>query len=133
MNGIAEPGEVLAAGGRVVNLVDLADVYMTFFLPEREAGRVAMGADVRLILDAVPQYVIPAKVSYVASVAQFTPKTVETESEREKMMFRVKARIDPALLREHMEQVKTGLPGIAWLKLDADVPWPDELAVNVPQ
>ena len=129
----AEPGEVLAAGGRVVNLVDLADVYMTFFLPEREAGRVAMGADVRLILDAVPQYVIPAKVSYVASVAQFTPKTVETESEREKMMFRVKARIDPALLREHMEQVKTGLPGIAWLKLDADAPWPDELAVNVPQ
>ena len=106
---------------------------MTFFLPEREAGRVAMGADVRLILDAVPQYVIPAKVSYVASVAQFTPKTVETESEREKMMFRVKARIDPALLREHMEQVKTGLPGIAWLKLDADAPWPDELAVNVPQ
>jgi len=129
----AEPGEVLAAGGRVVNLVDLADVYMTFFLPEREAGRVAMGADVRLILDAVPQYVIPAKVSYVASVAQFTPKSVETESEREKMMFRVKARIDPALLREHMEQVKTGLPGIAWLKLDADAPWPDELAVNVPQ
>lgn len=129
----AEPGEVLAAGGRVVNLVDLADVYMTFFLPEREAGRVAMGADVRLILDAVPQYVIPARVSYVASVAQFTPKTVETESEREKMMFRVKARIDPALLREHMEQVKTGLPGIAWLKLDADAPWPDELAVNVPQ
>lgn len=129
----AEPGEVLAAGGRVVNLVDLADVYMTFFLPEREAGRVAMGSDVRLILDAVPQYVIPAKVSYVASVAQFTPKTVETESEREKMMFRVKARIDPALLREHMEQVKTGLPGIAWLKLDADAPWPDELAVNVPQ
>jgi len=129
----AEPGEVLAAGGRVVNLVDLSDVYMTFFLPEREAGRVAMGADVRLILDAVPQYVIPAKVSYVASVAQFTPKTVETESEREKMMFRVKARIDPALLREHMEQVKTGLPGIAWLKLDADAPWPDELAVNVPQ
>jgi len=129
----AESGEVLAAGGRVVNLVDLADVYMTFFLPEREAGRVAMGADVRLILDAVPQYVIPAKVSYVASVAQFTPKTVETESEREKMMFRVKARIDPALLREHMEQVKTGLPGIAWLKLDADAPWPDELAVNVPQ
>ena len=129
----AQTGEVLGTGGRVLNLVDLSDVYMTFFLPEREAGRVVLGAEVRIILDAVPQYVIPAKVSYVASVAQFTPKTVETESEREKMMFRVKARIDPALLREHMEQVKTGLPGIAWLKLDADAPWPDELAVNVPQ
>ena len=129
----AAKSQVIGTGGRVLNLVDLSDVYMTFFLPEREAGRVVLGAEVRIILDAVPQYVIPAKVSYVASVAQFTPKTVETESEREKMMFRVKARIDPALLREHMEQVKTGLPGIAWLKLDADVPWPDELAVNVPQ
>jgi len=106
---------------------------MTFFLPERQAGRVAMGSEVRLVIDAAPQYVIPAKVTYVASVAQFTPKTVETESEREKLMFRVKARIDPKLLRKHMEQVKTGLPGIAYLKLDADAEWPAHLQINVDQ
>ncbi len=111
---IAQPGEVLAGGGKVLNLVDLADVYMTFFLPETVAGRVALGADVRVVLDAAPDYVIPAKVSYVASVAQFTPKTVETASERQKLMFRVKAQIDPGLLRQHLEQVKTGLPGVAW-------------------
>ena len=128
---VTQPGEVLGAGGKLLNLVDLADVYMTFFLPQRQAGRVAIGADVHLVLDAAPQYVIPAKVSYVASVAQFTPKTVETESEREKLMFRVKARIDPALLREHMEQVKTGLPGMAYLKLDADAEWPEQLRINV--
>lgn len=128
---VAQPGEVLGAGGKLLNLVDLTDVYMTFFLPERQAGRVAIGAEVRLVIDAAPQYVIPAKVSYVASVAQFTPKTVETESEREKLMFRVKARIDPELLKRHMEQVKTGLPGMAYLKLDADSGWPDHLQVNV--
>ena len=128
---VAQPGEVLGAGGKLLNLVDLADVYMTFFLPERQAGRVAIGAEVRLVIDAAPQYVIPAKVSYVASVAQFTPKTVETESEREKLMFRVKARIDPELLRKHMEQVKTGLPGVAYLKLDADAEWPAHLQINV--
>ena len=128
---VAQPGEVLGAGGKLLNLVDLTDVYMTFFLPERQAGRVAIGAEVRLVIDAAPQYVIPAKVSYVASVAQFTPKTVETESEREKLMFRVKARIDPELLKRHMEQVKTGLPGMAYLKLDADSEWPDHLQVNV--
>ncbi|WP_313087339.1 HlyD family efflux transporter periplasmic adaptor subunit [Pseudomonas sp.] len=128
---VAQPGEVLGAGGKLLNLVDLADVYMTFFLPERQAGRVAIGAEVRLVIDAAPQYVIPAKVSYVASVAQFTPKTVETESEREKLMFRVKARIDPELLKKHMEQVKTGLPGMAYLKLDGEAHWPDELQVNV--
>lgn len=128
---VAQPGEVLAAGGKLLNLVDLADVYMTFFLPERQAGRVALGSEVHIVIDAAPQYVIPARVSYVASVAQFTPKTVETESEREKLMFRVKARIDPALLRKHMEQVKTGLPGMAYIKLDDAAEWPAHLQVNV--
>ena len=77
---VTQPGEVLGAGGKLLNLVDLTDVYMTFFLPERQAGRVALGSEVRLVIDAAPQYVIPAKVIYVASVAQFTPKTVETAS-----------------------------------------------------
>lgn len=130
---IAEPGEVIGAGGKVLNLVDLSDVYMTFFLPEKQAGRVALGADVRLVIDAVPQYVIPAKVSYVASVAQFTPKTVETASEREKLMFRVKARLDPELLQRHITQVKTGVPGVAYLRLDPQAEWPAELAIKVPQ
>lgn len=130
---IAQPGEVLGAGGRVLNLVDLSDVYMTFFLPTQEAGKVALDSDARLVLDAAPQYVIPAKVSFVASVAQFTPKTVETANEREKLMFRIKARIDPELLRKHLQQVKTGLPGMAYLKLDPDAEWPSELAVKVGQ
>lgn len=128
---VAEPGEVLAAGGNVLNLIDLTDVYMTFFLPTSQAGRVALGDDVRLVLDAAPEYVIPARASFVASAAQFTPKTVETASEREKLMFRVRARIDPQLLKEHLEQVKTGLPGMAYLKLDPQAEWPDSLQVNV--
>ena len=77
---IAQPGEVLAAGGRVLNLVDLTDVYMTFFLPEETAGKIITGAEVRLVLDALPDTPIPASISYVASVAQFTPKTVETQA-----------------------------------------------------
>ncbi|WEE75428.1 HlyD family efflux transporter periplasmic adaptor subunit [Comamonas testosteroni] len=129
---VAQPGEVLGAGGKVLNLVDLSDVYMTFFLPETVAGRVALGSEVRIVLDAAPQYVIPAQVSFVASTAQFTPKTVETASERQKLMFRVKARIDRALLAKHLEQVKTGLPGVAWVRLDAQQPWPANLA-NVVQ
>lgn len=127
---VAQPGEVLGAGGKVLNLVDLADVYMTFFLPERQAGVVALGSEVRVVLDAAPEFVIPASVSYVASVAQFTPKTVETANEREKMMFRVKARIDPELLRKYQDQVKTGLPGMAYLKLAPEAQWPAHLQLN---
>lgn len=127
---VAQPGEVLGAGGRVLNLLDLADVYMTFFVPEVVAGRLALGSEARLVLDTVPDHVIPARVSFVASQAQFTPKTVETASERQKLMFRVRAQIPPALLERYLEQVKTGVPGVAWLKLDADAPWPPELAVS---
>ncbi len=96
---VAQPGEVLSAGGRVLNLLDLGDVYMTFFLPTADVGQVPIGTDVRLVLDAAPQYVIPAKVTFVSDVAQFTPKTVETEKERQKLMFRVKAQISPDLLK----------------------------------
>ncbi|MBW9462618.1 HlyD family secretion protein [Kluyvera sp. EC_51] len=130
---VAEPGEVLAAGGRVLNMVDLADVYMTFFLPTEQAGLLAIGSEVRIILDAAPDLVIPANISFVASVAQFTPKTVETSDERLKLMFRVKARIPPELLAEHLEYVKTGLPGMAYVRLDNQQPWPATLMVRLPQ
>ena len=130
---IAQEGEVLGAGGRVLNLVDLSDVYMTFFLPETVAGRVAIGSEARIILDAAPHIVIPATISFVSATAQFTPKTVETASERQKLMFRVRAQIDRELLARHLQQVKTGLPGVTWVKLDANTPWPATLQPNVPQ
>ena len=120
---IAEPGEVLSAGGRVLNLVDLTDVYMTFFAPEYIAGRIEIGAEVYLVLDALPDKPIPAKVTYVASVAQFTPKTVETQQERQKYMFRVKAHVDPVLLKKYIEYVKTGVPGMAWVRMDPNASW----------
>ncbi|KWZ48451.1 hemolysin D [Burkholderia savannae] len=130
---VAQPGEVLPAGGKVLNLVDLSDVYMTFFLPETVVGKVALGADARIILDAAPNYVIPATVSFVSSTAQFTPKTVETANERQKLMFRVKARIDRELLQKHLKLVKTGLPGVAWVRVDQSKPWPAQLMVKVPR
>ena len=130
---VAQTGEVLAAGGKVLNLVDLGDVYMTFFLPETVVGKVELGSEVHLILDTAPQYVIPAQVSYVASTAQFTPKTVETASERQKLMFRVKAQIGRELLQIHIKMVKIGVPGVAWLKLDPKAQWPKNLSVKLPK
>lgn len=130
---VARPGEVVGAGGRVLDLVDLKDVYMTFFLPTRAVGRVALGSEARLVLDAAPQYVIPARISFVADVAQFTPKTVETQVEREKLMFRVRAQIPQDLLEKHLAQVKTGLPGVAYVTLDPDAPWPPHLQLRLPE
>ncbi len=121
---LAEPGEVLGAGGHVVTLLDLSDVYMTLFLPTAEVGRTALDAEARIVLDARPDLSIPGRVTFVSPQAQFTPKAVETRTEREKLMFRIKVNILPRLLRRHAKQVKTGLPGVAYIRLAPDVPWP---------
>jgi HlyD family secretion protein len=130
---VSQPAEVLPAGGKVLNMIDLNDVYMTFFLPTDWAGRVKLGAEVRLILDAAPQFVIPAKATFVADVAQFTPKTVETAEERQKLTFRIKAHIPPDLLKKYVRDVKTGLPGVAYVQLDPQAQWPPNLEVKLPQ
>lgn len=129
---LAQPGEVLAAGGKVLTLLDLTDVYMTIFLPTAEAGRLAIGAEARIVLDAAPEYVIPAQVSFVASDAQFTPKQVETRSEREKLMFRVKVQIGRDLLERYARLVKTGLPGVAYVRVASDAAWPERLEPRLP-
>jgi len=124
-------GEVVGAGAKVFTLIDISNVYMTIFLPTEDAGRVPIGSPGRIVLDAYPGRVIPAAVSFVAARSQFTPKMVETRSEREKLMFRIKVKIDPALLARHAEQVRTGLPGIAYVRVDPGVEWPDRLQPNV--
>jgi HlyD family secretion protein len=130
---LAEPGEVLPSGGKVFTVLDLTDASMTIFLPTREAGRLRIGDEARMVLDAIPEYVIPAKVSFVSPKAQFTPKEVETRAEREKLMFRVKVKIDPELLAKHEDIMKTGVPGTTYVRLSANVAWPEKLHVHLPQ
>lgn len=129
---LAQPGEVLSAGGRVLTLLDLSDIYMTIFVPASVAGRLAMGDDARTTLDPVPGYVFPAKVTFVATEAQFTPKTVETAEEREKLMFRVKLSADPDVVLRYLNEAKTGLRGIGYVRTDRNAPWPDRLSVKLP-
>lgn len=126
---LAEPGEILAAGGKVVTLLDLNDVTMSVYLAAAEAGQVTLGAPARIMLDALADPV-PAKVVYVAPRAQFTPKEVETRNEREKLMFRIKVRVDPAWLATHATLAKPGMPGVAYIKLSADTDWPAQLPVR---
>nr|WP_091684726.1 HlyD family efflux transporter periplasmic adaptor subunit [Methylocapsa palsarum] len=126
---IANVGEVLPAGGKVFTLLDVSNVYMDVYLPTSDAGRAGVGSDARLLLDAYPTFPISAHVSFIATQAQFTPKAVETKNERDKLMFRVKVRVDPEILRAHAADVRTGLPGIAYVLVDSKVKWPAELRV----
>lgn len=121
---IANVGEVLAAGGKVFTMLDATSVYMDIYLPTAQAGQIQIGDEARILLDAYPGRPIPAFVSFLASEAQFTPKAVETKSERDKLMFRVKVRIAPEVLQGHEGAVRTGLPGMSYIRVDSTAAWP---------
>jgi HlyD family secretion protein len=129
---LAEPGEVVSLGGKVLTLINLGDVYMEIYLPGRQAARVRMGADGRIVLDARPEYSAPAKVSYVSPEAQFTPKQVETQSERDKLMFRIKLKVPREIVLPYIERVKTGVRGMGYVRIDDAVEWPDYLNRPLP-
>ena len=124
---LANIGEVLAAGGKVFTMLDFSYVYMDVYLPTEEAGRVKVGTDARIVLDAYPEHPIPARVSFIASQAQFTPKTVETKTERDKLMFRIRVRIDQERLARHADAIRSGLPGVAYVRWNPTLAWPSGL------
>ena len=130
---LARAGEVIAAGQRILTILDLNDVYMTIYLPAEQAGKLPIGDEARTILDPIPQYVLPNTVTFVATEAQFTPKSVETTEEREKLMFRVKLQADPKVLDQYHKFVKTGVRGLGFVRTDPKIPWPAELQVKLPQ
>jgi HlyD family secretion protein len=113
-------------------MLDASYVYMDIYLPSVEAGRVMIGSEARIVVDAYPDHVIPAKVVFVASQAQFTPKTVETKAERDKLMFRIRVRIDPNRLEGREAMVRSGLPGVAYVRTDPSVAWPPSLRESAP-
>lgn len=129
---LAQAGEVLPAGGRVFTLLDFSDIYMTVFYPAHDAGQLTLGDEARVTLEPSPGYVFPAKVTFVATEAQFTPKTVETAEEKEKLMFRVKLSGPSEILKRYENEIKTGVRGMGYVRTDPNVPWPASLAVKLP-
>lgn len=127
---LAEPGEVLGQGGRVFTINNLSDVYMYIFLPNEVAGKVPLGSEARIVLDAYPSYPIRATVSFISPMAQFTPKAVETAEERYNLTFRIKLQLDKDRLREYEPFVKSGLPGMGYVRTDPSIDWPQNLQVK---
>jgi HlyD family secretion protein len=124
---LAEVGEVLGPGGKALTLTNLDDVYMEIFLPSEQAAMLKIGAEARLTVDYAPGRAVAGYVSFVSPEAQFTPKQVETRSEREKLTFRVKIRVPEKIVESYIELIKTGVRGVGYVKVDDSAVWPASL------
>jgi HlyD family secretion protein len=118
---LAEPGEVLPNGGKVLTVIDPTDIYMNVYLSEQYAGVIPSGGDAKIVLDAIPDRQFLARVVYVSEKAQFTPKEVEATEERQKLVFRVKIRFQEF----NDSRLKPGMPGVAYIRLNPSAKWTD--------
>ncbi|MFT8736548.1 MAG: HlyD family efflux transporter periplasmic adaptor subunit [Zymomonas mobilis] len=121
---VAEQGSVLGQGGRLASLLDPSDIYLTVFFESAVAGKLHVGDEARIKLDALNKTLIPARISFVSPEAQFTPKFVETKTEREKLVYRVKLRIMPDTIRNLDGILKAGMTGIGYVRTDPSAQWP---------
>lgn len=128
---LVETGNVVAAGSPVVSLLDVDDVSMSLFLPGPVINQVALNSEARIVLDGT-DYVFPAIVDYVASDAQFTPKFVETDSERAKLMFKVELKIPAEIAHQYSAYLRGGMTGNGYLLTAPDAEWTADLQVKLP-
>ena len=124
---LARAGDSVAAGSPIVTLIDLGDVYMTVFLRAADAGKLAVGDEARVILDAAPDYVVPAAVSFVAA-----PKAVEAKDDLAKLMLRVDLKIDPKVVETYYGKVEIGLRGAGFTRTKPETKWPADLQIKLP-
>lgn len=126
---LAEPGAMLAPGSRVATLLDAGDAWLTVFFPAAVAGQLKVGDEARVTLEGLSA-ALPATVALVDEQAQFTPKYVETASERENLVYRVKLRIPRETALAWPGVLKGGVTGDGYVRTGSQ-PWPAQLQVQV--
>lgn len=101
-----EPGEIVPAGSPVLTLMDPGSRYVRIYIPENRIGAVRLGTGATIKADTFPNKTYPGQVSFIASEAEFTPKSVQTTEERVRLVYEVKVRVtgDPDF------DLKPGLP-----------------------
>ncbi|MDP3089859.1 MAG: efflux RND transporter periplasmic adaptor subunit [Nitrospira sp.] len=103
-----EPGEFVAAGTPIVTVGNLDHVWLRAYVDETDLGRVKVGQAAQVTTDSYPGKVYEGRVSFIASQAEFTPKSVQTEKERVKLVYRIKITIaNPQM------ELKAGMPADA--------------------
>jgi HlyD family secretion protein len=116
---MVDVGEVVAAGAPLLELVDLDRLYLKVYVPEVQIGKLRLDLPARIYTDAFPDQPFDATLRYIASKAEFTPKEVQTQDERVKLIYAVKL-----YLKENPDHRLTpGLPADAIIRWKDDVDW----------
>ena len=115
-----ELGEHVSVGDSLYTLVDMHQLYLKVYVPEPEMGRVALGQEARVYVDAYPGRAFPARVNRIYETAEFTPKNVETKEERVKLVFPVEL----LLLENSGGLLKPGMPADGLIRVEPDAAWP---------
>ncbi|WP_163833759.1 HlyD family secretion protein [Spartinivicinus ruber] len=111
-------GEIVSAGTPLFEVVDLNQLFLKAYIPERVIGQVHLGQEAQIYLDALVEP-IPAKINYIASKAEFTPREVQTVEERTKLVYAVKLQ----LASNPLQRVVPGLPGDAAIRVEPSAQW----------
>jgi membrane fusion protein YbhG len=120
MNGVVlsksiEPGEYVSAGTPIVTVGDLENVWLRAYVNETDLGRVKLGQSVRVTTDSYPGKSYQGQVSFISSQAEFTPKSVQTEKVRVKLVYRIKVDI-----QNSNRELKPGMPADAAILLGGE-------------
>lgn len=114
-----EPGEYVAPGTPVVVVGALSSVWLRAYIDETDLGRVKLGQTVSVTTDTYPGRKYEGQVSFIASQAEFTPKNVQTQKERVKLVYRIKVDLPNPKM-----ELKPGMPADAEIRTDSH-PQPD--------
>lgn len=113
-----EAGQVVNAVSPLFVIIDLQNIYMKIYIPEQQVGKLRLGSEARIYVDAYRDKYFAGKVTRISDQAQFTPKNVETKEERVKLVFAVEVAVEnPDGL------LKPGMPGDVILRWKEDLPW----------
>jgi HlyD family secretion protein len=108
----AERGEVVSPGTPVVTLADLDHIWLRVYLPETDLGKIHWDQAVDVRTDTYPGKSYRGRVSVIASDAEFTPKSVQTETERVTLVYRIKIDVE-----NPNHELKPGMPADAYINV----------------
>ena len=109
----ADVGEVLAAGATVVTVGDIGHPWLRAYINETDLGKVKLGSKVRITTDSYPGKVYDGRVSFISAEAEFTPKQIQTQEERVKLVYRIKIDVD-----NPRQELKSNMPADAEIVLE---------------